>query len=99
MYDFKADVTNQIAVAYTSTIITFILLVGVMSRLVRKNKPPEEMGEFLLAPVQPASNDHDSEVTYSIVEIPHDQLPPPEETNINEIVVRELSGTETPVYQ
>ena len=30
LYDFKADITKQTAVAYTSTIITFILLVGVI---------------------------------------------------------------------
>ena len=99
-YDFKADKTKQIAIAYGSTIITLIHLVGVivyhMSLLIRKNKPPEEAEEFLLAPVQPANTEH--EVTYSIVERPSDQSPPPEEVDIDGIVVRELSGGETPVY-
>ena len=30
LYDFKGDPTKQTAVAYTSTIITFLLLVGVI---------------------------------------------------------------------
>ena len=56
-YDFKADVDKQTAVAYTSTIITFLLLVGVIiyhvSLLVRKNMPRQEVHEYPLAPVQP----------------------------------------------
>ena len=72
-YRFKTDFTKQTAVAYTSTIITFILLVGAIIYhvylLVRKDRPRrEEEHEYLqLAPVQPAK----AEVTYSIVEIPN----------------------------
>ena len=90
---------HQTAVAYTSTIITFILLVGViiyhMYLLVRKYQPPaEEVNEYPLAPVQPAK----PEVTHSIIELPNpcDQSPPPE-VNLDEIEVKEL--TATPVYQ
>ena len=86
--------------AYISTIITFILLVGVIIYHVyllvkiRKDQPPEEMNEFLLAPIQPAQ----AEVTYSIIELPkpRHQSPPPE-VNFDEIEVKEL--TATPVYQ
>ena len=100
LYDFKADKAKQITIAYSSTIITLIHLVGVIVYhiylLVRKDKPPEEAEEFLLAPVQPANTEH--EVTYSIVECPIYHSPPPEEVNIDAIVVRELSGRETLVY-
>ena len=61
-YRFQADVTKQTAVAYTSTIITFILLVGVIIYhvylLVRKDQPRgEEVNEYHLAPLyfQPAN--------------------------------------------
>ena len=72
LYDFRIDITKQTAVAYTSTIITFILLVGVIIYhvylLVRKDKPQwgEELNEYPLAPVQPGKNI----VTHSVVEIP-----------------------------
>ena len=104
LYDFKTDITKQTAVAYTSTIITFILLVGVIIYhvylLVRKDHPRlgEEVNEYLqLAPVQPAENI----LTHSSVEIPisRDESPPPEE-NVNQIIVpREITcGSEPPVY-
>ena len=103
-YRFKTDFRKQTAVAYTSTIITFILLVGVIIShvylLIRKDRPRgEEEHEYLqLAPVQPAK----TEVTYSIVEIPKpcDQSPPPEDYDVDDrIEVRELLCAETPVYQ
>ena len=99
-YDFKADVDKQRAVAYTSTIITFILLVGVIiyhvSLLVRKDKLPEEMNEYPMAPVQPKVK---AEVTHSVIELPKpcDQSPPPQAYNNDEIEVKLL--TATPVYQ
>ena len=98
-YDFKADVDKQTAVAYTSTIITFLLLVGVIiyhvSLLVRKDKLPEEMNEYPMAPVQPKDK---AEVTHSVIELPkpHDQSPPPQ-ANSGEVEVKLL--TATPVYQ
>ena len=84
-YRFKIDAKKQTAVAYTSTIITFILLVGVIVYhvylLVRKGHPRlgEEVKEYPLAPVQPGKD----EVTFSFIEIPkpQDQSPPPEENN------------------
>ena len=98
LYHFRTDATKQRAVAYTSTIKTFLLLVGVIiyhvSLLVRKNKPLSEVNEYLLAPVEPA----ETEVTYSIIELPkpRDQSPPLE-ANSDEVEVKVL--TATPVYQ
>ena len=98
LYHFKTDIRKQTAMAYTSTIITFILLVGVIIYhvylLVRKDQPTEEVNEYPLAPVQPAK----AEVTHSVIELPkpRDQSPPPE-VNFDEIEVKEL--TATPVYQ
>ena len=70
LYDFKADMRKQTAVAYTSTIITFIL-VGVIiyhvSLQMRKNKLPEEVKEYTLFPVQ----HHDkTRVTHTFIELP-----------------------------
>ena len=77
-YRFKTDIMKQTAVAYTSTIITFILLVGVIIYhvylLVRKDKPQrEEVNEYPMAPVK-------AEVTHFVFENPEpcDQSPPPE---------------------
>jgi hypothetical protein len=103
-YRFKTDIEKQTAVAYTSTIITFILLVGVIIYhvylLVRKDQPRrgEELNEYPLAPVQPTAKD---EVTHSVVEIPkpRDQSPPPAEVNIDQIEAKEIISTATPVYQ
>ena len=85
LYDFKTDITKQTAVAYTSTIITFIILVGVIIYqvylLFRKDHPwlGEEVNEYPLAPVQPGKD----ELTFSFIEIPkpRDQSPTPEENN------------------
>ena len=56
--------------AYMSTIITFIILIGVIvyhvSLLIRKDQPQEEVDEYSLAPVQSAK----AEVTHSAIEIP-----------------------------
>ena len=100
-YRFKSDIRKQTAVAYTSTIITFILLVGVIIYhvylLVGKDQPPEEVNEYPLAPgqVQPAK----AEVTHSVIEIlkPRDQSPSSEAVS-DEFKVRELICTATPVY-
>ena len=58
-YRFKTDFRKQTAVAYTSIIITFVLLVGVIiyhvSILVKKDQSwEEEVAEYPLASVQPA---------------------------------------------
>ena len=101
-YDFKTDIMKQTVVAYTSTIITFILLVGVIVYhvylLVRKDHPwpGEEVNEYPLAPVQPGKD----EVTFSVIEIskPQDQSPTPEKNN-NQIEVKEIICTATPEYR
>ena len=80
-YDFKTNNEKQTAVAYVSTIITFLLLVGVIIYhvylLVKKDHPQQEE-ELQNAPIQP--DEVKAEVTYSVIEIPkhHDQSPPPE---------------------
>ena len=102
-YHFKADVdvTKQTTVAYTSTIITFILLVGVIiyhvSLLVRKDKLPEEVNsEYPLTPVQTKDK---AEVTHSVIEIPkpRDQCPLMK-ANSDEVEVKVLTATPV-VYQ
>ena len=89
LYDFKADPTKQTAVAYTSMIITFILFIGSicyhLKLLFKKEKSPQDLHEYPLAPVQPAN----AEMTYSVIEPPkHDQDQPPDkdrdETEISE---------------
>ena len=69
-YNFKADISMQIAFAYTSTVITFLLLIGVIAYHVylliqKKNTTVEKTAEYLLTPVQTAVD----EITYSVVEV------------------------------
>ena len=70
LYDFKGNIMKQTAVAYTSTIITFLLFIGAISYhiflLIKKEKPPEDLNEYPLAPVQLVN----AVVTYSVVERP-----------------------------
>jgi hypothetical protein len=86
LYDFKADTMKQTAVAYTSTIITFILLVGViiyhMYLLVRKDQPRPGEEVIMLAPVKPVQ----TEVTHTVFEFPHprDQSPPQSDSDVVE---------------
>ena len=94
LYDFKTDIMKQTAVAYTSTIMTFILLVGVIIYhvylLVRKDRlrPGEEV--ITLNPVKP-------EVTHTIFEFhrPHDQSPQQSDSD----VVEGDNCLVTPAYQ
>ena len=100
-YHFNIDAKKQTAVAYTSTIITFILLVGVIIYhvylLIRKDHPwrGEEVNEYPLIPVKPGKD----EVTFSVVEIPkpRDLSPPPEENN-DQIEAKEIICTATPEF-
>ena len=74
LYHFKTDSTKQTAVVYTSTVITFLLLVVVIVYHVylqiRKQRLRIELNEYLLAPVQPDNNaEITAEVTYSVVGI------------------------------
>ena len=100
LYRFMTDVRKQTAVAYTSTLITFILLVGVIiyhvSLLVRKDKPDaERLNEYALTPVQSAKG----EVTHSTVEFakPRDQSPQPK-VGIDRMEVREITTTSEATY-
>ena len=60
---------KQTAVAHTSTIITFILLIGMIiyhfSLIIKKKATDSEDHEDLLEPIEA-----NSEVTYSIIELP-----------------------------
>lgn len=73
-YKFKTDPTKQTAVAYTSTIITLFLLIGVIAYhlylLMRKEKTTVELDEYPLIPVQPVNTQvKQSEVT-SVLQFP-----------------------------
>ena len=69
-YDFKVDIMKQTAVAYTSTIITFILLVGVIIYhvylLVRKDQPQQggEVDEY------PMGEKYYTLLTHTSIEVP-----------------------------
>ena len=80
LYDFKNNLSRQTVIAYVSSIITLLLLVGVIVYhvylLMRKEKTTaEETNEYHLAPLQPANV---QVVTHSVVEINKPQSPPPE---------------------
>ena len=99
-YKFNNDFKKQTAVAYTSTIITLLLFVGVITYhvylLIRNEKIPVELNEYPLAPVKPAT----AQVTHSVVEVHKPQCPPPEDDSdeVEDIQVREIVATE-PTYQ
>ena len=83
IYHFKNDLKTQTAVAYTSTIITLLLLIGVVAYhvyyflLIRKKKleTTVELDVYSLDPVKPAT----AQVTYSVVEVDESQSPLPED--------------------
>ena len=60
-YDFKNNPRKQTAVVYTTTLITFILLVGVIfyhvALLFKKNKPPRELDEYLIFPIRTSNRE------------------------------------------
>ena len=70
LYDFKYNTTKQTVMAYTSTIITFIMFIGSICYhvilLTKKKEPLEECNEPLLSPVEPAQ----TLVTYSVIGLP-----------------------------
>ena len=84
LYEFKSDPTKQTAVAYTSTIMTFILFIGSIyyhfRLLFKKEKPPQDLNKYLLAPVQSAN----AEVTYSVIEPPKRDKDSPPDKDRNE---------------
>ena len=70
-YDFKTNTVKQTAVAYTSTIVTFLLFIIVIfyhvTLLIKKReRPVEGLNEYLLAPTQPVKH----QMTYSVIEPP-----------------------------
>ena len=85
LYDFKTDLKKQTAVAYTSTIITLLLLVGVIGYhvylLIKKKKSTTKLDEHPPVTSTAARN----EVTYSVIELPKPQSDgPPSESNSDE---------------
>ena len=70
LYDFKLDPKKQTAVAYTSTIVTFILFIGSIiyhiKLLFKKETPPQDLNECPLVPLQQAH----AQVTYSVIDPP-----------------------------
>ena len=78
LYHFKSDPTKQTAVAYTSTFITFLLLVGVIAYhvylLIRKENTTVELDENSLASIQPG-------VTHRSVDQPQCDPPEPDSDN------------------
>ena len=99
LYDFKLKPEKQVAVAYTSISITFILFLGSMFYhlvlLIKNKKPPQLLNEYLLAPVQPAS----AQITHSVIELPkRDQDPPSSDKNRDEPEISEHCRIVTPPY-
>ena len=93
LYDFKVNVLKQTSVVYTSTIITFILLIGAIiyhvTLLVVKEKKPEELIEDILVTVKP------TKVTHSVVELPkHND----KQADDNQVGQAEYRLMETPTY-
>ena len=102
LYDFKANIVKQTAVAYTSTIITFLLFIGAIFYhillLIKKEKPPEDLNEYPLAPVQPVN----AVVTYSVVERPkraEEDPPPADRKDSDEQEITEDRQIVTPPYK
>ena len=91
-YHFKDDPTKQTAVAYTSTIIAFLILVGVIAYhvylLIRKEKTTVELNEYPLAPVQPTNPG----VTHSVVEVRHPQCDPPEPDSVKSGDIQQIEN-------
>ena len=80
LYDFKASVMKQMAIAYTSVAITFVLLIVVIAYQAtfiityKRSKAPQLglLNEHLLAQVHPDK----SVVTHLVVELPKFQSQP-----------------------
>ena len=82
LYHFKTDPIKQTAVAYTSTIITFLSLIGVIAYhvyLLIEKKNPKEINEYPLPSTQPAN----AGVTHSVVEVHKPQHAPQKCDSVN----------------
>ena len=101
LYDFKANITKQTAVAYVSTLITFILLIGAMAYhaalLIKRKKThkSEELEQHPLPPDQLPT----TEVTYSVIELPKRDQHPPLETSEDEVETAEDCQLLTTAYK
>ena len=102
LYDYKANVVKQRAVAYTSTIVAFLLFIGAIFYhiflLIKKEKPPEDLNEYHLVPFQPVN----AVVTYSVVERPkraEEDSPPANRKDSDEQEITEDRQIVTPPYK
>ena len=102
LYDFKANIVKQTAVAYISTIITFLLFIGAIFYhiflLIKKEKPPEDLNEYPLAPVQLVN----AVVTHSVVERPkraEDDPPPADRKDSDDQEITQDRQIVTPPYK
>ena len=103
LYDFKASIMKQTAVAYTSTLITFILFIGAIvyhvTLLIKKERPTEheDFNEYLLAPDQPVK----AKVTHSVIELlkPNQDPPPSKSKDSDEQEITEDRQIVTPPYE
>ena len=71
LYDVQANLEKQTAVAYISTIITFVLFIGaicyhVILLIKKETKHRDDLNEYPLAQLQPAN----AQVTFSVVDPP-----------------------------
>ena len=90
LFYFKTDPTEQVAVAYTSTSMTFLLLLGVIAYHLyiylptKKQKKTTdstvELDEYALVPQEPIATG--AEVSYSVVEVDQPQGDPPEPNSV-----------------
>ena len=100
-YDFKANITKQTAVAYTSTLITLIFLIVAIAyhaALLNKRKKPQEPKELDQHPVPPDQLPN-TEVTYSVIELPKRDQQLPLETSEDGVEITEDCQLLTPAYQ
>ena len=102
LYDYKTDIKKQYAVAYTSIIVTFVLLVGVtfyhmylLNTKLKCKLTTKAIQEYPLSQVKP----NKAEITCSVIEPPE----PEEEVSVQEINCNvqkplEIVGTMTEEY-
>ena len=99
LYHFKTDPTKQTTVAYTSTIITFLLLVGVIAHhvylLIKTKRTTIELNECPLTSVQTTN----PEVTYSVVEVHQPQCAPPVPASDKTENIQQIHNATPPYHQ
>ena len=96
LYDFKANIMKQTAVAYISTFITFILFIGaivyhvfLLYKKQRKHRPTEheDLNEYLLAPAQPIDKDKVTTKREDLNEYIHASVQPAKNAKVTHSVI------------